>query len=35
MVGHALSERVKRQKSRRVENATMQKAVDEYQRDDE
>ncbi len=31
MVGHALSERVKRQKSRRVENATMQKAVDEYQ----
>jgi hypothetical protein len=33
MVGRALSERVKRQKSRRIENATMQKAVDEYQRE--
>ncbi len=30
MVGRALSERVKRQQCRRVANATMQKAVDEY-----
>ena len=33
MVGRALSERVKRQSSRRVKNAQMQMAIDEYRRE--